>query len=79
MTATPNETREAKGTVGLSHGLWMIVSCLVPVVLIAVIAFGGVSLSGFGILAVFLLCPLIHFFMMRRGHHGHGDEMDGGK
>ncbi len=79
MKVTHNETHEAKRAAGLSRGFWMIVCCLVPVVLIAVLAYSGVSLKGFGILAVFLLCPLIHFFMMRRGHHGHGDEMDGGK
>lgn len=78
MKAPHNETDEAKRPTGLSHGFWMIVCCLAPVVLIGVVAYSGVSLKGFGILAVFLLCPLIHFFMMRRGHHGHGDKRDGG-
>lgn len=74
MEPSHNKTHEAKGAAGFSHGLWMIICCLVPVVLIAVLAYSGVSLKGFGILAILLLCPLLHFFMMRRGHHEKGDE-----
>jgi hypothetical protein len=71
MGFSNNTTRKAKGAGGLSHGFWMAVCCLAPVALIAVLAYSGVSLKGFGLLAVLLLCPIMHFLMMRKGHHGH--------
>lgn len=72
MGSAPVEPRVSRKEAGASHAFWMVLCCLVPLALIVVLAYSGVSLEGFGLLAVLLLCPLVHFFMMRRGHHGRG-------
>ena len=53
------------------HGLIMLLCCLVPILLIAALPLlkgsssSLKSLLGFGI---FLLCPLMHIFMMKKIH-----------
>jgi len=49
-----------------NHFILMIISCAVPLVAIGVLAFSG-TLGSWGYYAVFLLCPLLHVFLMR-GH-----------
>lgn len=58
---------------GLSHGLLMLVCCLVPMVaLVAFLPQIRNSTSGFNwSWLIFLLCPLMHIFMMKGMH---GDE-----
>lgn len=70
MEPTHQKAGKPQGSTGLSHAAKMLLCCLVPLALVAVLAYSGMSLKGFGLLAVLLLCPLMHLFMMRGGHHG---------
>jgi len=56
---------------GLKHPLGMALCCLVPILLILGLSLSGKS-GGWGYYLIFLLCPLMHIFMMP--HHGHGDR-----
>lgn len=52
---------------GKKHGLLMLLCCLIPVILLAILPRLGINLGPFARLApfaVFLLCPLMHFGMM---------------
>lgn len=51
------------------HTLMMILGCLMPLVILGILWFAGVSQSilSFGIL---LLCPIMHFVMMKNMKHG---------
>ena len=52
---------------GKKHGLLMLLCCLIPVILIAVLPRLDINLGPFTKLApfaVFLLCPLMHIGMM---------------
>ncbi len=73
MEPTHHKTDKPEGARGLSHAAKMLLCCLVPLALLAVLAYSGVSLKGFGLLAVILLCPLLHLFMMRGSHSGRGE------
>ncbi len=48
------------------HLFFMLLCCLIPVVAIAALVAAG--LGGLAIYGLFLLCPLMHIFLMR----GHG-------
>jgi Flp pilus assembly protein TadB len=48
-----------------SHGLWMVICCSVPLVLIVLLSFLGI-LGAWGFYGLILLCPVIHFIVMRR-------------
>ena len=64
---------EGSGQKGMSkHTLIMALCCLIPLVILAVLWTGGVS-SGYLILGVLLLCPILHIVMMR-GMHKSGDH-----
>lgn len=50
------------------HGLLMILCCLLPIIIFGVLAFlpsKNVQLQKFLSFGVFLLCPLLHIFMMK--------------
>ncbi len=53
------------------HMLIMALCCLVPLAAIFMVSVLGIPLSSLGTVALVLLCPLMHIFMMRgMGHHG---------
>ena len=52
------------------RGLLMLACCIVPIAIIAIILLGRGGFSG-GAWLIFLLCPLMHLFMMRGMTHGH--------
>ena len=54
------------------HTLIMILCCLIPLALLAVLWAIGVS-GSYLILGLILLCPLLHVFMMRGRHEGNGE------
>ncbi|MFH1646921.1 MAG: DUF2933 domain-containing protein [Chloroflexota bacterium] len=54
------------------HSLIMLLCCLVPLAIIAVLWAAGVS-GRYLFLGVLLLCPLLHIVMMR-GMHGGGEH-----
>ena len=49
------------------HTLIMVLCCLIPLAILGVLWVVGVS-GSYLILAVILLCPLLHVFMMRGRH-----------
>ena len=55
------------------HTLIMLLCCLIPVVIFAVLWATGFSSSNL-ILAVVLLCPLLHLLMMPRTSKRSGDN-----
>jgi hypothetical protein len=57
-----------------NHSLAMILCCAIPLGLLVVLSFTG-RLGSWGYFALFLLCPLMHVFMMR----GHGAFHHGGE
>lgn len=57
-----------------NHLFAMILCCAIPLILLAVLSFGE-SLGSWGYYALFLLCPLLHVFMMK----GHGSHSNHGK
>ena len=57
------------------HLFWMMLGCIAPLAVLVALPLLGVSMSGGGILLLFLLCPLIHVVMMRGMHGTHeGNE-----
>ncbi len=48
-----------------NHGVLMVICCSVPLVLIVVLSFLGI-LGAWGYYGLILLCPVIHFFVMRK-------------
>ena len=59
------------------HGLWMIIACALPLLLIFMLPSFGVR--GDASLFIFLvLCFGMHMLMMR-GHHGDNDDHDNKK
>ncbi|MBU2608737.1 MAG: DUF2933 domain-containing protein [Chloroflexi bacterium] len=55
------------------HALVMVLCCLIPLVVLAVLWAIGISAS-YLILGVILLCPVLHLVMMRGMHRGSGDS-----
>lgn len=47
-----------------NHTFWMILCCAIPLGGIALLSFFGV-LGAWGLYALILLCPLLHFVFMR--------------
>jgi uncharacterized membrane protein len=66
------------GGISNKHLLIMLLCCLIPIIAFVAVSFLGVPLSTLAYFALFLLCPLGHFFMMRRmgreGGHQHAAE-----
>ena len=48
-----------------SHSIWMFLCCAIPLGAIALFSFLRI-LGAWGSYALILLCPLLHFFFMRR-------------
>jgi hypothetical protein len=66
-TKTPNVN---EGTYSKhKHTLMMVLGCVIPLVLLGILWFAGVSqnILSFGIL---LLCPIMHLVMMKNMKHG---------
>ncbi|MBU5313491.1 DUF2933 domain-containing protein [Tissierella carlieri] len=58
------------------HMLLMLLGCLIPIMIIAGLRYfniGGQFLSKLPIFLMFLICPLMHIFMMK-GMMGHGNK-----
>lgn len=68
------EGKEKKGL--MKHGILMILCCLAPIVFLIALPFFNIKSDGMQNLlstAAFLLCPLMHIFMMK-GLMGHGNK-----
>ena len=64
------QNRDPK-TGGLKHGLIMLLCCLVPIAVLAIMWAAGVS-SNYLFFGVVLLCPILHLVMMTRMNRGKG-------
>lgn len=68
-----------KGGYFMKHGKWMMLACILPIAIIALLPLFGVKLGALSGLA-FLLCPLMHIGMMvfmsksGNGHSCHGSN-----
>ncbi|MFC1535440.1 DUF2933 domain-containing protein [Thermodesulfobacteriota bacterium] len=60
-------------TIKNNHFLMMIICCAVPLGFISLLAFSGIF-GSWGYYAIFLLCPLLHVFMMRGHSSSHGND-----
>lgn len=62
-----------------NRGLMMIICCGVPLILlIAATSFFGLS-KNYLLWFMLLLCPVMHYFMMRDMHKKHPDKKNGDK
>ena len=67
---TPREEHDhARG----GHPPWMMALCLLPIAAVVAVSVFQVSVSNVLLFGVFLLCPLMHLFMMG-GHGGHAEH-----
>ncbi|MFC1822331.1 DUF2933 domain-containing protein [Thermodesulfobacteriota bacterium] len=57
------------GSVLQNHSFAMILCCAIPLGLIGILSFTG-ALGSWGFYGLMLLCPILHFLMMR-GHTSH--------
>ena len=51
---------------GANHGLMMLLCCLIPLIVAGILFYLG--LKTYAIFAVMLLCPILHYFMMKGMH-----------
>lgn len=60
-----------------NHGLWMIICCVLPLLLIFIVpAFG--AKGGGPLFIALLVCFALHMFMMRGRHGNHDNKKEGG-
>jgi hypothetical protein len=57
--------KEEERDIWCSHSFWMALCCAIPLLGIALLSFFGV-LGSWGLFALILLCPLLHFIFVRR-------------
>lgn len=53
-----------------NHSLAMLICCAVPLALILAVSVFNIPIGTIGTYLLFLLCPLMHIFMMRGMNHG---------
>ncbi|MTI48541.1 DUF2933 domain-containing protein [Sporosalibacterium faouarense] len=59
------------------HMLLMMIGCLIPVILIVALSKSGVvNLSGGLYWIIFLICPIMHIFMMKGMHQNHKEDCE---
>ncbi|MHB0869379.1 MAG: DUF2933 domain-containing protein [Chloroflexota bacterium] len=58
---------------GNRHMMIMLLCCLIPMGAVFAVTILGIPLSSLGTVALVLLCPLLHIFMMK-GMMGHGNQ-----
>lgn len=57
------EANKTKNSRHMKHGLFMLICCLLPIVLVAALPILGIK-GGVLSSIIFLLCPLLHLAMM---------------
>lgn len=62
---------ETKKRSGLRHGLIMLLCCLIPIAVLAIMWVAGIS-KNYLFFGVALLCPLLHVIMMAGMNRGKG-------
>lgn len=56
------------------HALLMILCCAVPLIILLIAVYGFGLNNKYLFWAMLLLCPLMHFFMMKNMHKGKADN-----
>ena len=60
---------------GNKNMFWlMVLGCALPLMAVFMLPLFGITAGSGLVLLLFILCPVMHLFMMR-GMHGHGDKM----
>ena len=59
-----------------NHWLMMAICCLIPIIIAGILFYFG--FKTYAIIAVMLLCPILHYFMMKDMHGKHEKESEGG-
>lgn len=59
---------------GNNHLWLMLLGCLLPIVALGAIFLFNVPISNVLLIGLFLLCPLLHLWMMRGGEHEHDHQ-----
>jgi len=68
MKQSSKDIKEKTKEIKHNHGLMMLICCIVPLILLIIaINFFGLSRS-YLTWFILLLCPIMHFFMMRDMH-----------
>lgn len=71
--------KDLYGKIRHNHALMMIVCCAVPlIILLGAVYFFGLSKS-YLVWFIILLCPLMHYFMMKDMHKDHEGNKTGRK
>ena len=55
-----------------NHWLMMIICCAIPLIIAGILFYLG--FKTYASFAVILLCPILHYFLMRDMHGKHGDK-----
>ena len=55
-----------------SHSWKMLICCLIPIIIAGILFYFG--FKTYAILAVMLLCPILHYFLMKDMHKKHEKE-----
>ena len=58
-----------------NHSLMMVLCCALPIVAVLTLSYLGV-LDSWGYYALFLVCPLAHILMFRKGHAEQGKNAE---
>ena len=57
-----------------SHGWKMIICCLIPLIIAGALFYLG--FKTYAILVIMLLCPILHYFMMKDMYGKHNNEKE---
>ena len=72
-----NKKMEIKNTfrkIKENHSLMMILCCVIPLIIAGILYYFG--FKTYALIAVMLLCPILHYFMMNNMHGKHGGKDD---
>ncbi len=66
------ETQTKKDKISGNHVLMMMLCCLIPLIIAGALFYFG--FNQYALLAIMLLCPILHYFMMKNMHKKEGTK-----